>query len=182
MARAVKPRPLTLTVTASAEGIPFISNVDFCSPNMADSWGRTFQGVLMLDEAQQPDVMVGVLDSTHNWTRIAKSPFTGGDIVVHVDEKSYDAVVAALQAEISQAEDVDPALLQEDEDAYSDDEDLEDDEASIEDGLEDEEDLDYEADGEEEADDEEDEEFEEDDADFEDEEVDEDEEFEEDDD
>lgn len=134
MARAAKPRPLSLTISASADGVPFISNVDFCSPLMSEAWNRTFRSAIVLNSEGEPTVLVGIADAAQDWVPITKSPFTGGDIIVSVDEKSYDAVVAALQAVTSPTEDV-PELF-EDEDNADSDQDEDDQEGNSEDDFE----------------------------------------------
>jgi hypothetical protein len=157
MARAAKPRPLSLTVSAGADGVPFISNVDFCSPLMSEAWNRTFRSAIVLNEEGEPTVLVGIADAAQDWVPITKSPFTGGDIIVSVDEKSYDAVVAALQAVTSPTEDV-PELFEDENDADSD-QDEDDQEGDSEDDFEDEdadEDLEDDADSEDLEDDEDD--------------------------
>jgi hypothetical protein len=164
MARVAKPRSLGLTVSASAEGIPFISNVDFCSPDMSLQWGRTFMCDINLSESQEPTVHVFFTNMVGDLIEIQKSPFTGGDIVVSVDEKAYDTVVAALLALSSPTDEDVPQVLSEDVDDGYEDEDVDQDE-----GFEDEEDAGDEDDG---LEDEEDADFEDEDDEYEDEEED----------
>jgi len=78
----------------------------------------------VLNAEGEPTVIVGIADASQDWVPITKSPFTGGDIIVSVDEKSYDAVVAALEAVASQAEEV-PEIFVEDEDNANADQDAE---------------------------------------------------------
>ena len=155
MPRPKKQRPLTLVVSADASGFPFISNVDFCSAEMSVQWGRTFFGDISLSEAKEPTVQVYFSNAIGDLVEIHNSPFTGGDIHVSVDEKSYDSVVAALMALASPAdEEVQEGPVSEDVDDGYEDEDLEEEDFGEEDREDEEHDEDFE----------DEEEFEEDDA------------------
>lgn len=140
-----KQRPLTLVVSADATGFPFISNVDFCSAEMSVQWGRTFFGDISLSEAQEPTVKVYFSNVIGDLVEVHFSPFTGGDIQISVDEKSYDDVVAALLAMASPAdEEVQEGPVSEGvDDGYEDSEDSEDDdrEEEADEGFEDEEEF-----------------------------------------
>lgn len=150
MARVTKPRPLSLTVSADANGVPFISNVEFCSAEMSVQWGRSFFGDISLSETQEPAVSVYLGNAIGELVEINKSPFTGGEILVSVDEKSYDDVVAALLAMASPADQDVPQPISEDvDDGYQDEGEAEEDDAGFgeDEDFEDEEDLEDEDDG-----------------------------------